>query len=150
MRTTMFVLAIFFALTLNGQVIQTQHFNYDVDYDLENPCTGETIHLTGEQHSVIKNWLLWMPPPPTTMLFSNTHMNLDGVGLTSGDTYKCIGVSVYKFKANVGSVEIWNEHVKIKNLDTGDEWTFEIHDKILIHPNGDIDFDIEGYSISCN
>ena len=130
-----------------GQQSTTQ-ISKEVDKVMEIPCTGEQVHFTGTQH---ENYQIWVSG---SVFKIRTHLNMQGVsgvGLTTGNHYIWIANENMHDIGSCGQNYLVNGQAKIKCTETGDTWQGNIHDQILVNPNGTvIHYNLPGYDIYCD
>jgi len=121
-------------------VATTDHEIFPFEYTTFNECTGEEVFLAGEFHVVERE-------VDGHVLFHFNEINLTGVGLTSGTSYRTSG-SPLNFTLNAGAQTEVNNLSLISQGGTADlQVRFTGH--LTVTWNGDISVEFADFVVNC-
>lgn len=138
------------------QVNQT-HFNsaaptvtveeMDIDFDVFNDCTGEWVHLSGRARVVI------VSNENNNRITGTWHTNMQGVqgvGLSSGNTYHVNGVSNQPFSSplthGANTISLVS---RMQMIGGGSRFTARSHFHGTMNANGTITVLIDRFEVTC-
>ena len=118
--------------------------------DLIVSCTGEDVHLTGEQRITAMTVIDDRGGIHTT--FQLVPQNVRGVGLTSGIEYKAVGSALNSVNADAETAPLVSTSMSMFNLVSqggGDNLQVKFTVHFTVNANGEVTAVVENFSAKC-
>jgi len=130
----------------------TDNVIFPIDMMVDVPCAlggaGETVHLTGELHSVFH-----VTEDESGGYHTVSHsqpQGVSGVGLTSGDRYQGTGVTRWTTNFNVFPYnDTFINNFRIIGQGPGNNYTIHHNIHVTINANGDVTADVDNFKAEC-
>jgi hypothetical protein len=126
------------ALMSQGPVVTFQ--TVELDAVTHNACTGEDVHVEGPVYYLFRRHS--DQAGGFILGITRTHQDVNGTGLTTGDTYRIEGVHTFQAHVRPPFPRTWNEQFRIAVIGpAGEAARLHGHDQFTMDANGMIRVD---------